>query len=248
MGDSFSKNPFFFPLSGLASPKPNGLAAALLGIPTQSTKRRVFFSFHYDDIMRVNNVRNVWKIDHPDSALIRSFYDSSLWESKKAEGDEAVKTLIREGVQNTSAVCVLVGTETWSRRWVKYEIARSVVDERGLLAVHLNNLNHHRELKAHPLGFNPLHLLGVFRAPEGNFYLYEKRHVLKNYLTGEMAWEWWPYGDYQLPVTLPKYLSAPDVGYVRPLSTGASEYDFVLQIGNKNLGAWIDLAAQRVGR
>lgn len=248
MDDLYNKNPLFFPFPGLGTPKPSGLAAALLGVATHSTKRRVFFSFHYDDIMRVNNVRNVWKIDHPDNALMRSFYDSSLWESKKAEGHETIKRLIREGVQYTSAVCVLVGTETWSRRWVKYEIARSVIDERGLLAVHLNNLNHHRELKAHPVGLNPLHFLGVFRALGGKFYLYEKRQVLKNYLTGEMAWEWGPYGDYRLPVTLPKYLAAPNVGYVMPLSAGAIEYDFVLQIGNKNLGAWIDLAAQRVGR
>jgi hypothetical protein len=69
---------------------------------------------------------------------MRGFYDGSLWESRKAEGDEAIKTLIREGVQYTSAVCVLVGTETWTRRWVKYEIARSVMDERGLLVVHIN--------------------------------------------------------------------------------------------------------------
>jgi len=55
-----------------------------------AVKRKAFFSFHYDDIMRVNVVRNVWKIAHPDNALMRSFYDSSLWESRKLEGDEAV--------------------------------------------------------------------------------------------------------------------------------------------------------------
>jgi hypothetical protein len=66
--------------------------------------------------MRVNNVRNAWKIDHPDSALYRSFQDSSLWESKKLEGDDSLMRLIREGVQYTSAVCVLIGTHTWSRR------------------------------------------------------------------------------------------------------------------------------------
>ena len=58
-------------------------------------KRKAFFSFHYDDIMRVNVVRNAWKIDHPDNALMRSFQDSSLWESRKLEGDDAVKRLIR---------------------------------------------------------------------------------------------------------------------------------------------------------
>ena len=73
-------------------------------------KRKAFFSFHFDDIMRVNVVRNAWKIGHPDTALMRSFYDSSLWESKKLEGPEAVKRLIRDGVGYTSAVCVLVGS------------------------------------------------------------------------------------------------------------------------------------------
>src|SRR6266436_7197216 len=128
-------------------------------IPT--TKRKAFFSFHYDDIMRVNVVRNAWKIDHPDNALMRSFQDSSLWESRKLEGDEAVKRLIREGVEYTSAVCVLVGSETWQRQWVKYEIARSVIDGRGLLAVHINGLNHHESRSPDTPGFNPLHLLGV---------------------------------------------------------------------------------------
>jgi hypothetical protein len=78
-------------------------------------KRKAFFSFHFDDVMRVNVVRNAWKIGHPDSVLMRSFYDSSLWESKKLEGDDAVKRLIREGVCYTSAVCVLVGSDTWWR-------------------------------------------------------------------------------------------------------------------------------------
>jgi hypothetical protein len=111
-----------------------------------AVKRKAFFSFHYDDIMRVNVVRNAWKIDHPDNALMRSFQDSSLWESRKLEGDDAVKRLIREGVEYTSAVCVLIGTETWLRRWVKYEIARAVIDGRGLLAVHLNSIRHHHTL------------------------------------------------------------------------------------------------------
>jgi hypothetical protein len=86
-------------------------------IPIRLRSERPFFSFDYDDVMRVNNVRQAWKIDHPDNALMRSFYDSSLWESRKAEGDDAVKRLIRDGVQYTSAICVLVGTNTWSRRW-----------------------------------------------------------------------------------------------------------------------------------
>jgi hypothetical protein len=214
----------------------------------QAKKRKAFFSFHFDDVMRVNNVRNAWKIDHPDNALMRSFYDSSLWESKKLEGDASVKDLIRQGVQYTSAVCVLIGADTWSRRWVKYEIARSLVDERGLLAVHLNSLNHHQRRQPDPLGYNPLHLLGVYKSPTGKFQIYEKRNVVANQLTGQTEWQWHEYQDYTLAIPLPRYLKEPTIGYVMPLSAGASEYNFVAHDGHKNIGAWIDNAAQAVGR
>lgn len=202
-----------------------------------STKRKVYFAFHYNDIMRVNNVRNVWKIDHPDSVLNRSFYDSSLWESKKLQGDDAVKNLIRQGVGYTSVVCVLVGTETWGRRWVRYEIARSVIDGRGLLAVHINSLKHHSTLQTDPLGVNPISRMGIAKKDNGNCYLCEK--------IGD-SWKW--YADYTDAVKIPAYLTAPAEGYVRLISEGTSEYDFVDRAGHKNIGAWIDMAAQKVGR
>src|ERR1700719_1196737 len=120
-----------------------------------ATKRKVFYSFHYDDIMRVNVVRKAWEFVHPDKTDALGFYDFSLWESKKLTGDDAVKNLIRDGVQGTSAVCVLIGALTCVRRWVRYEIARAIIDERGLLAVHLNSIKHHKELTTHSLGYNP---------------------------------------------------------------------------------------------
>jgi len=85
--------------------------STLLGSLAPPIKRKAFFSFHFDDVMRVNVVRNAWKISHPDNALMRRFYDSSLWESRKREGPESLKQLIREGVNNTSAICVLVGSD-----------------------------------------------------------------------------------------------------------------------------------------
>jgi hypothetical protein len=55
---------------------------------------------------------------------------------------------------------------------VKYEIARAVIDGRGLLAVHVSGLNHHVRRAPDPLGFNPLQLLGVYKHAHGSFYLY----------------------------------------------------------------------------
>jgi hypothetical protein len=123
-----------------------------------------------------------------------------------------------------------------------------VIDGRGLLAVHINGLNHHERRVPDVLGFNPLHLLGIYKTPSGKLYLYEKRQVVVNYMTGQTDWRWVQYEDYTLEVPLPQYLSEPAVGHVMPLSSGAEEYSYILHDGHKNIGAWIDRAAQRVGR
>lgn len=211
-------------------------------LPTK--KRKAYFAFHYDDIMRVNNVRNAWKIDHPDSPQNRSFQDSSLWESRMLEKDDSLKRLIREGVQYTSAVCVLVGTHTWSRRWVRYEIARAVIDGRGLLAVHLNNINHHQTWLPDPLGINPLRQLAVGKVQLypweiAQYYLYEYQNTANG---------WIRYQDHTDPVSLPPYLTDPATGYVTFLSSGTSIYDFAQPNAARQLGSWIDKAAQAVGR
>lgn len=205
-------------------------------------KRKVFFSFHYDDIMRVNNVRNAWKIDHPDTPAMRSFYDSSLWESRKLEGPEALKRLIREGVQQTSALCVLIGTDTWAREWVRYEIARAIIDNRGLLGIHINSLNHHDTRTPHTPGRNPFDSLGLMRTQGAHqlasqYYLYEHN-----------GYGWYPYQHYSNAVELPAYMTAPDLGYIRPLSNCLPTYDFVTDLGHRNIGRWTDAAAQLVGR
>jgi MTH538 TIR-like domain (DUF1863) len=216
-----------------------------------AVRRKAFFSFHYDDIMRVNVVRNAWKIDHPDNALMRSFQDSSLWESRKLEGDDAVKRLIREGVEYTSAVCVLIGTETWLRRWVKYEIARAVIDGRGLLAVHLNSIRHHHTQTPHTRGYNPLDFMAVGKVQPGvlstpKYYLFEKLAVPNG--IGGYKWEWHRYSDYTSSVSLPPWVADPVAGYVTPLSQNATVYDYIADDGHRNIGSWIDNAAQGAGR
>jgi len=90
--------------------------------------RRTFFSFHYEpDVWRAWNVRNSWVVKESDEES-RGFFDSSVFEASKKESDDALKTFLRKGLENTSVTCVLAGTHTWSRRWVRYEIARSQSD------------------------------------------------------------------------------------------------------------------------
>lgn len=210
---------------------------------TPAKKRRAYFAFHFDDIMRVNNVRNAWKIDHPDAPNNRSFLDSSLWESQKLEGDDALKRLIREGVEYSSAVCVLVGTETCRRRWVRYEVARSVIDRRGLLAVHINGLNHHVRLRPCPLGENPLNYLGITKVQQNT--LLRPTYRLVEW-TSAGRWEY--YADHTTSVERPVYLRDPAPGQVVQLAEGSAVYDFTTARGHTNIGAWIDEAAKKVDR
>lgn len=98
---------------------------------------------HYADIIRVNNVRNAWK-STPRPGGQRQLFDRSLWESVQRKDPEGLRKPDRGSMAHASVVCVLVGTETWARPWVGYEIARSVIDKRGLLAVHINSLQHHQ--------------------------------------------------------------------------------------------------------
>ncbi|MGY4368753.1 hypothetical protein ACVW1A_004818 [Bradyrhizobium sp. LB1.3] len=243
-GPSATRSPLAGAVADLFPPKPTTQSIA------PSVKRKAFFSFHYEDSMRVNVVRNAWKISHLDSGTMRSFQDSSLWEAKKITNDDAIKSLIRAGVCFTSAVCVLVGPETWWRRWVRYEIARAVVDGRGLLAVHLNSIRHHKTLTPHTRGRNPLDYMGVGKLqPEASklvrYYLYEKNAVSDG--AGGYRWEWQRYGDYTQAVDMPEWVTEPAVGYVRPLSENADEYDYMAS-DHRNIGAWLDRAAKRAGR
>ena len=219
-----------------------------LPVAAAVTKRKGFFSFHFDDLLRVNNVRNAWKFSHPDRDIKRNFYDRSLWESTKLKNPEGLKNLIRNGMNHSSALCVMIGTGTWERRWVRYEIARSIIDRRGLLAIHINSLKHHHRLRPDPLGWNPLDFMGIYKSAAGGFYLYELKNIVTNRPTGAREWRWQAYGDYQLAVPLPKYMKPPQPGYVARLSDWTNVYDHVADRGSDNLGAWIDLAAKRAGR
>jgi hypothetical protein len=223
-------------------------SAPALPVAPVVTKRKGFFSFHYDDLMRVNNVRQSWKISHPDRELKRNFYDRSLWERTKLNNPEGLKNLIRRGMEHSSAVCVMVGTQTWERPWVRYEIARTVVDNRGLLAVHINGLKHIHRQQPDVLGPNPLDFMGIYRKSGGGFYLYELNYVVVNRLTGAREWRWQEFQQHRTPVRVPKYLVAPQDDAVVQLSTGTRVHDYVTDRGSDNLVSWIDDAAKRVGR
>lgn len=128
--------------------------------------RKVFFSFHYQrDVWRVNVVRNSGTIDGISAAR---FHDASLWEETKKKGDEAVKKLINEGLEGTSVTVVLIGSQTATRKYVSYEIERSVALGNGILGVRINNIKD-KDGRLDPTGLIP-EALKKINAP---IYTYE---------------------------------------------------------------------------
>jgi hypothetical protein len=63
-----------------------------------------------------------------------------LWEEAKRKGDAAVKALINSGLNNTSVTVVLIGSETASRKYVTYEVEKSIERGNGLLGIYIHQL------------------------------------------------------------------------------------------------------------
>jgi hypothetical protein len=116
--------------------------------------RRTFFSFHYErDVTRANVVRNSW-LTKPDREA-SGFFDASLWEESKKQGDAAIKRMIDDGLRNTSVTVVLIGRETAGRSYVVYEIERSIDRGNGLLGVQIHAIKNLQGVQDEP-GSNPL--------------------------------------------------------------------------------------------
>lgn len=141
--------------------------------------KRVFFSFHYQDVIdfRANVVRNHW-IAKPNRESA-GFFDASIWESAKKTGDIALKRLINKGITNTSNTCVLIGTETYLRRWVRYEIFRSIAMGNHVFGVHINKIKG-KDGYVKNYGNNPFDYLGFEYSNDGK-KVYPIEFKLKNW-------------------------------------------------------------------
>jgi hypothetical protein len=100
------------------------------------TQRKIFYSFHFDnDVMRVQQVRNMGVIEGNTAV------SANAWEEVKKKGNTAIETWIDDNMKGKSCVIVLIGTETYLRPWVQYEIKKAWKDGKGLLGIHVHNLN-----------------------------------------------------------------------------------------------------------
>lgn len=98
-------------------------------------KRRVFYSFHYDnDVFRVQQIRNMGALEGDEPV------SKNDWETIKNRGDKAIEKWIDDNMKYKGCVVVLVGQDTHKRPWVKHEILKAWNDNKGLVGIYIHNL------------------------------------------------------------------------------------------------------------
>ena len=188
--------------------------------------KRVFFSFHYEDVktFRANAVRNHGLTKDTGTS---GFFDASIWEDAELHGDNSVKRLINSGLHGTTVTCVLIGTETWKRRWVRYEIFKSYDRDSLLLGVHINGIKDKYE-RTYTQGHNPFDFLGFYIDGYGKINYCEFSNGV-----------WIHYKDLEAtPRSFDK--TYWNKGYV--LSQWVPCYNWVNDNGYQNFVSWIDSA------
>ena len=187
--------------------------------------KRVYFAFHYQDVIdfRANVVRKHNFIEGVKSA---GYYDHSIWEEAKKTNPTALKRLINGELEGTSTTAVLVGSQTWERRWVRYEIFKSVSRGNSLLAIHINGIAG-KDQKTKPLGPNPFDNLGLEISADGTK---AKPTEWKN-----GAWAF--YTDLE-PFAIPQQPLEKRGKHLR-LSSWFPIYDWVGNNGYQNFDSWI---------
>jgi hypothetical protein len=95
----------------------------------------VFFSFHYQrDAWRVQQVAQMGAVEG------QTLLNAQAWESVRRQGDQAIQNWIDKQMAYKTAVVVLIGAETASRRWVAYEIRKAWTEKRALVGIRIHGL------------------------------------------------------------------------------------------------------------
>lgn len=188
---------------------------------------RVFFSFHYQDVIdfRANVVRNhgSFKLNAGEAG----YYDSSMWEKAKKESSLALKRLINNGLQYTSNTCVLIGSETYERPWVRYELLRSLKKGNHIFGVHINSIKD-KNSQIKNQGLNPFEYVGIYAENASEYHLVSKANDGKWYYYNEI--------DGSSKVSSRHFYQLKQV---IPFTQLFHTYDWINNNGYNNFGKWV---------
>lgn len=100
--------------------------------------RQTFFSFRYKkDNWRASIVRNSYVTQDRKAS---GFFDSADWEEVKKKKDSDIENWIDEQLKGTSVTVVLIGTDTYGKKWINYEIKASHNKGNGMLGIYIHNV------------------------------------------------------------------------------------------------------------
>lgn len=189
--------------------------------------KRVYFCFHYQDVsdFRVNVVRNHKLVGFESKSA--GYLDASIWEEAKKKGDLAIKRMINAELEHTTVTAVLIGSGTYERRWVRYEIMKSLERGNSLIGVHINSIRDKSGVTK-PRGPDPFDHLAVLVSPDG------KRATPWEFRNGK----WQDYGDldgWGIDAAMP----VDQRGNAYKLSRWYAVYDWVADEGYTNFAKWI---------
>ncbi len=190
--------------------------------------KRVFFSFHYEDVanFRANVVRNHW-LTKPNREIC-GYYDASIWESARKQGAVALKRLINSGLNMTSNTCVLIGSKTYERPWVRYELLKSYRKGNHIFGVHINSIKSNSG-QTKIKGPDPLKYVGVSFSESG------KRATMWEFAGGK----WKKYEKIGNSASYQVNVAQQFRGNGYNLSQFFSTYDWVASNGYANFSKWV---------
>lgn len=128
---------------------------------------------------------------------------------------------------------MLIGSDTFARPWVKYEIFRSIFKLNNLIGIHINKIAG-KDGKTKSKGENPFDYLGVEFSNDGEKYAF-----------CELKWSQWHYWE-EIESTrffsndyFDKSYAKNIAGKVVSLSQFFKTYDWVGDDGYNNFDKWI---------
>lgn len=80
----------------------------------------------------------------------------------------------------TTVTAVLIGTDTYERRWVRYELMKSFERNNKILGIHINGIAGKNSLTK-SLGRNPLDYLGFRISGDGKNCFYMNGKIMIGY-------------------------------------------------------------------
>ena len=93
-----------------------------------------FYSYHYNpDSWRASQILNLGVVDGNRPA------SDSEWDELKRAGDLAIRKWINDQMEGKSVAIALIGKNTASRIWVRYEIDTAWKAGKGVLGLHINH-------------------------------------------------------------------------------------------------------------